>query len=135
MTPSYSSYCLWWLASFCRVKSYISYGWAMKYLVNPDTCDAPPVARSVSADFSFTDQAYSQPTQVSSFNHGYIISYFVFRTAMDGLPADDIKSINKGTKHLNNCGHVQVSYTIEKIFEPYVTGNAKGSYLQYPNVY
>ena len=51
---------------FCRVKSYISNGWATKYLVNPDACDTPTVASSVSADLSFTGewtnikQAYSQ---------------------------------------------------------------------------
>jgi len=92
---------------FCKLKSYISNGWAMKYhLVNPDECDAPSVARSVSSDLSFTGvwtnikQAYSQPTQVPSSNHEHMISYFVSRTATDGLPAGDIKSINKAAKHL-----------------------------------
>jgi len=65
------------------------------------------------------DQAYSQPMQVPSFNHGYMISYFVSCTAMDGLPAGDIKSIDKATKHLYDYGHVQnveVSYTNRKNF-------------------
>ena len=87
---------------------YISNEWATKYLINPDPCDAPPVASLVSPDLSFTTewtkikQAYSHPAQVlPSFNHGHMISYFVSRTAMDGLPAGDIKSINKAAKHLS----------------------------------
>ena len=88
------------------MKSYISNGWATKYLINPDACDAPPVASSVSPDLSFTGEwtnmkAYSHPAQVPSFNHGHMISYFVSRTATDGLPAGDIKSINKAVKHLS----------------------------------
>ena len=110
----------------CRVKSYISNGWATKYLVDPDACDASPAAMSVSANLSFTGawtnikQAYSQPAQVPSFNHGHMISYFVSCTATDGLPAGDIKSINKAAKHLiYDCGHVQnveVGYTNAAIF-------------------
>ena len=89
---------------FCRVKSYISNGWATKYLVNPDECNAPPAASSSSTDLSFTGkwtnikQAYSQPEQVPSFHDGHMISYFVSRTATDGLPAGDIKSVNKAAK-------------------------------------
>ena len=107
------------------MKSYISNGWATKYLVNPDACDTPTAASSVSADLSFTGewtnikQAYSQPAQVPSFNHGHIISYFISRTATDGLPAGDIKSINKAAKHLYDCGHVQnveIGYTNTTIF-------------------
>ena len=61
------------------MKSYISNGWATKYLVNPDACDTSTVASSVSADLSFTGkwtnikQAYSQPAQVPSFNHGHTL--------------------------------------------------------------
>ena len=43
-----------------------------------------------------------------------MILYFVSRTATDGLPAGDIKSINKAAKHLYDCGHVQnvkIGYT------------------------
>ena len=80
---------------------------------SPDASDASPAAISVSTDLSFTGawtnikQAYSKPAQVPSFNHGHMISYFVSRTATDGLPAGDIKSINKAAKHLYDCGHVQ----------------------------
>ena len=107
------------------MKLYISNGWAAKYLVNPDACDAPTAASSVSADISFTGewtnlkQAYSQPAPVPSFNHGHMISYFVSHTATDGLPAGDIKSINKAAKHLYDCGHVQnveIGYTNTTIF-------------------
>jgi len=78
----------------------------MKYLLNPGACDAPPVARSVSTDLSFTGewtnikQVYSQPA-----HHRHMISYLVSHTAMDGPPAGDIKSINKAAKHLYDCGH------------------------------
>ena len=51
--------------------------------------------------------AYSKPEDVLSFNHGHMISYFVSRTAADGLPSGDIKSINTSAKHLYDCGHVQ----------------------------
>ena len=70
------------------------------YVVNPDACNAPTAASSVSADLSFTGewtnikQSYSQPAQIPSFNHGHMILYFISRTATDGLPAGDIKSIN-----------------------------------------
>ena len=107
------------------MKSYISNGWATRYLVNPDECDTLHAATSASAGHSFTGtwtnikQAYSQPAQVPSFNHGHMISYFVCRTAVDGLPAGDIKSINTAAKHLYDCGHVQnieVGYTNATIF-------------------
>ena len=52
-------------------------------------------------------KAYSKPEDVPSFNHGHMISYFVSRTAADGLPSGDIKSINTAAKHLYDCGHVQ----------------------------
>ena len=106
------------------MKSYISNGWATEYLVNPYAC-APSAASSVSADLSFTGewtnikQAYSQPAQVPLFNHGHMILYFVSRTAMDGLPDGDIKSINKAAKYLYDCGHVQnieIGYANTTIF-------------------
>ena len=43
-----------------------------------------------------------------------MISYFVSCTATDGLPAGDIKSINKAAKNLYDCGHIQnieIGYT------------------------
>jgi len=51
--------------------------------------------------------AYSRPEDVLSFNHGQMISYFVSRTAADGLLSSDIKSINKAAKHLYDCGRIQ----------------------------
>ena len=63
-------------------------------------------------------QYKAQPAQVPSFNHGRI-SYFVSRTATDGLYAGDMKSINKAAKHLYDCGHVQnveIGYTNTTIF-------------------
>ena len=57
---------------------------------------------------------YSRPKEVPLFNHGHMISYFVSRTAIDGLASGDIKSINKSAKYLYDCGHIQcmeVGYT------------------------
>ena len=99
---------------FCRVNSYINNGWAPQNLIDPDG-DSVPAAPSntPSTSLGFTGrwttlkQAFSQPADVSSFNHGHMISYFVSRTATDGLTSGDIKSINKAAKKLFDCGHVQ----------------------------
>ena len=40
----------------CTVKSYISNGWATKYLVNPDTCNPSPAASPISANLNFTKE-------------------------------------------------------------------------------
>ena len=97
-----------------RVNSYISNGWATENLVNPDGCETHVASTSVTSEqLNFTGTwvnikaAYSQPEDVPSFNHGHMISYFVSRTAADGLPSSDIKSINKAAKHLYDCGHIQ----------------------------
>ena len=41
------------------------------------------------------------------FNNAQIITYFVTRTADDGLPVGDFKSINDSALNLYVCGHVQ----------------------------
>lgn len=41
------------------------------------------------------------------FTNAQIINYFVLRTALDGLPASDMKSINDSALNLFRCGHVQ----------------------------
>ena len=101
---------------FCRVNSFISNGWASQNLIDPDG-DSVPAAPSntPSTALSFTGkwtnlrQAFSEPADVPSFNHGHMISYFVSRTAADCLPSGDIKYINKAGKHPFDCGHVQNS--------------------------
>ena len=47
------------------------------------------------------------PDQALSFTNAHIISYFVSRTAVDGMPVCDFKAINKSSLNLFNCGHVQ----------------------------
>lgn len=103
-----------YVLSFCRVNSYINNGRASQNLIDPDRDIVPAAPSSTpSTALSFTGkwtnlkQAFSEPADVPSFNHGHMISYFVSRTAADGLPAGDIKSINKAAKHLFDCGHVQ----------------------------
>ena len=47
-----------------------------------------------------------------------MISYFVSRTAVNGLASGDVKSINKSAKYVYDCGHVQameVGYTSASI--------------------
>ena len=41
------------------------------------------------------------------FTNAHVIGYFVTRTADDGLPAGDFKSINDSASNLYRCGHVQ----------------------------
>ena len=42
-----------------------------------------------------------------TFFNSQIITYFVTRTVVDGLPTNDLKAINTSAKHLFECGHVQ----------------------------
>ena len=90
-------------------------------LINPDEHDssvAPNFMSLPENTFNGTwtniKNAYSRPEEVPSFNHGHMISYFVSRTAADGLASGDVKSINKSAKYLYDCGHIQcmeVGYT------------------------
>jgi len=70
----------------------------------------------------------AQPMQVPSYNHGHMISYFVSCTAMDGLPAGDIKLINKAAKIYMNVDmyELKVSY-MNRIYlkASYVTRKCK----------
>ena len=110
-----------YITSLRRVNSYISNGWATKNLINPDECGgsaAPNLMPSPESTFNgkWTNikNAYSWPEEVPSFNHGHMISYFIARTAVDGLASGDVKSINKSAKYLYDCGHIQgmeVGYT------------------------
>ena len=44
--------------------------------------------------------------EVPDFSTGNIITYFVTRTAGDGLAVGDFKSVNKSAENLFLCGHV-----------------------------
>ena len=52
-------------------------------------------------------QAFGSTDGVFSFSNAQIISYFVTRTADDGLPMGDFKSVNNSAANLFRCGHVQ----------------------------
>ena len=52
-------------------------------------------------------QAFSTPDAVPKFNTGHIVTYFVYRTVCDHLPAGNFKSINNSAENLFRCGHVQ----------------------------
>ena len=41
------------------------------------------------------------------FSNSQIITYFVTRTSIDGLPANDLKAINNSAQNLFKCDHVQ----------------------------
>ena len=93
-----------------RVKAYIAYGWADN-LVDPDG-NAAESSQS-SCDMQVPDawrdikEVYKQSAQVPNFTMANIITYFVARTAADGLEAKDFKSMNSSAMHLFQCGHVQ----------------------------
>ena len=96
------------------MNSYISNSWATPNLINPNGCSTcaasssePSAALSFNRKWVNIKNAYSKPDDVSSFNHGHMISYFVLHTAADGLASGDIKSINTAPKNLYDCGHVQ----------------------------
>ena len=57
-----------------------------------------------------------------SFTNAQIINYFVVRTAVDGMPASDMKAINNSAVYLFCCGHVQ---DIRVNFEKYMCVQAK----------
>ena len=66
------------------VNSYISNGWAMENLINPDGCETHVASTPMTLELmNFTGTwvnikvAYSQPEDLPSFNHGHMISYFV----------------------------------------------------------
>ncbi len=51
--------------------------------------------------------AYSNKSEIPSFSHGQMVTYFVSRTVSDGLPAGDFNAMNTKAKRIYNCGHVQ----------------------------
>ena len=83
-------------------------------MINPDEHDSSVAPNFISlpentfnGTWTNIKNAYSRPEEVPSFNHGHMISYFVSRTAADGLASGDVKSINKSAKYLYDCGHIQ----------------------------
>ena len=107
----------------CRVNSYIKYGWD-KNLINlhGSTKSQSTACRSVATGSNLLGvQQYAPPTdgwkpikqafeshnEVPTFNNGHIVSYFVTRSVIDGLPSGDFKSINSSAENLFRCGHIQ----------------------------
>ena len=106
------------------MNAYIKYGWD-KNVLNPyggaqsplpnSSGSAEPLSQSVAGNvsslipedgFKNVTQAYSSPADMPQFNIGHIVTYFVTRTVCDGLPAEDLKSVNKSAEILFRCGHV-----------------------------
>ena len=100
-----------------RVNAYIKNGWD-KQLVDPDH-QSKPAERSLT--FAPTEgwqeltQVYADSDQCFQFTNAQIISYFVTRTADDGLPASDFKSINSSALSLFRCGHVKKIHVCHQI--------------------
>ena len=101
----------------------IQNGWDSD-LVDPDNPggvaigEANPISESrPSQDWVDIRRAYTTAAEVPKFTNGQMVTYFVCRTASDGLPAGDFKAINSKAKGLYDCGHIQnteVSLTAER---------------------
>ena len=103
---------LTFICNFTRVNTYIRNGWDTKQLVDPDhpCSSAREDASLVPTDgWQEITQAYMHlpPQQVIAFTNAQMISYFVTRTADDGMPVGDFKSLNKSVYCIFHCGHVQ----------------------------
>ena len=103
------------------MKSYINNGWATKSLINPDGDNTrdDSLTSALIENWASIRCAFSYRKECLEFNHGHMVSYFVSRTAADGLPAGDEKSINKSARNLYQCGHIQsmeAGYTDEPMY-------------------
>ena len=65
----------------------------------------PPGYASALSHIHHCSQPHAPPAW--AFTNAQIISYFVTRTADDGLPVADFKSLNNSAGNLYHCGHVQ----------------------------
>ena len=106
-----------------RVKAYIAYGWADN-IVDPDG-NAAKTSAQTTCNLQVPDawkdlkNVFKQSSQVPHFTNANVITYFVARTAADGLEARDFKSMNSSAMHLFQCGHVQqiqVAFSQERLF-------------------
>ena len=78
--------------------------------------------------------AFKSPSEVPNFSTSNIITYFVTRTAADGLAVGDFTSASKSAENLFLCGHVK---DIELSTEPDIlrvsqvsSRNEKGQIIQ-----
>ena len=72
-----------------RVRAYIRNGWASN-VINPDVIPSPAANEVHSLHpADGIRNAFTSPSEVPDFSTGNIITYFVTRTAADGLAAGD----------------------------------------------
>ena len=110
------------LSPFCRARSYVRYGWVKK-----DEIDSTPDAAGPSKPTSATSQLqddtssapveekhfvrladkFNTPDKIPKFTMAQILHYFVWRTAADGLPIGDSKSVSESAMNLSQGGHIQ----------------------------
>ena len=96
-----------------RVNAYIRNGWDEELLVNPDRVITagmtPQLPTQAATNSTWSHIHCSEPhaPPAWAFTNAQIISYFVTRTADDGLPVADFKSLNNSAGNLYHCGHVQ----------------------------
>ena len=112
------AYVLWNHITFHRVQAYIKHGWSSK-VIDPDgrTRDSITVrAQSSSQLIPSNENCNWQPlkeaftgnttNQTLSFCNAQLINYFVLRSTVDGMPANDMKAIDSSALNLFLCGHV-----------------------------
>ena len=114
----------------CRVQAYIRNGWSNK-VIDPDGKEKSDNS-TVCSQMPHVPAGVWQPIKdafvgeaahkMFSFTNAQIINYFVVRTAVDGMPASDMKVINNSAVYLFHCGHVQ---DIRVNFEKYMCVQAK----------
>ena len=117
-----------------RVQAYIRNGWSNK-VIDPDhkeQADDSTKTGLVCSQLPDAPTGVWQPIkdafvgeaarQIFSFTNAQIINYFVVRTAVDGMPASDMKAINSSAMNLFRCGHVQ---DIRVNFDKYMCVQAK----------
>ena len=87
--------------SLCRVNAYVRNGWD-KQLVDPDCPHRSSEEDSLLPTNGWKDimRAYSAPQLMLTFTNAQIISCLVTRTADDGLPVGDFKSVNTSALNL-----------------------------------
>lgn len=107
---------------FCRARSYVHYGRVKKDEVSSLPSKAGS-SKSTSAASQLQDNSSSAPVEqkhfvplteefnttdkMPKFTMAQILQYFVWRTAADGLPNADSKSVSESAMNLFQGGHIQ----------------------------
>ena len=105
---------------FRRVQSYVRYGWVKVEEDVSDSLDLAGPSRLPSTSpqddtsppveakrFVSLAEAFSTAEKLPRFTMAQILHYFVWRTAVDGLPNADSKSISESAMNLSQGGHIQ----------------------------